>query len=233
MRSRRPWLPWVILLLAVPATMAIERSRQEDVTYVEDFLAEPLVLRTLRATPLAFGRDGTGVMDWLVEKQRVTVVGLGPDRHLVRAMISNGRAEGWVLAADIEAPPPEKMAEFEKKRKEAERIRQAIARGEVEVGMPQEAVLKLLGKPTAKSSVREAGGEFEQWTWTTYKTIPYYVPATINGTNIVSTLYRKIPVGSKIVTFQGKQVIRVEQKDEPINLNGPGGGIVVPPVYIQ
>ena len=233
MRSRRPWLPWVILLLAATAATAIERARQEDVLYVEDFLVEPLSLRTLRATPLAFSRDGTGVMDWLVEKQRVTVIGIGPERHLVRAIISNGKAEGWVLANDLERPSPEVLADFEKKRKEAERIRQAIARGEVEVGMPQEAVLKLLGKPTAKSSVREAGGEFEQWTWTTYKTIPYYVPATINGTNVVSTLYRKVPVGSKVITFQGKQVIRVEQKEEPLNPNAPGGGIVVPPIYVQ
>ena len=125
------------------------------------------------------------------------------------------------------------LANFEKKRGEAERIRQAVARGEVEVGMPQEAVTKILGKPTAKTSVREAGGEFEQWTWTTYKTIPYYVPATINGTNIVSTLYRRVPVGTKIVTFQGKLVIRIEQKEEPLNPNASGGGIVVPPIIIQ
>lgn len=233
MKTTRHWFAWAALVLSASTVVAIERPRQEDVAYVEDFLAEPLVLRTLRATPLAFSRDGTGVIDWLIEKQRVTVIGIGPDRHLVRAMVSNGRAEGWVLANDLDRPSPEVLADFEKKRKEAERIRQAIVRGEVEVGMPQEGVLKILGKPTAKSSVREAGGDFEQWTWTAYKTIPYYVPATINGTNVVSTLYRRVPVGTKIVTFQGKQVIRIEQKEEPLNPNTSGGGIVVPPVYIQ
>jgi hypothetical protein len=230
---RLPSLPCAALLLAAAAAPGVERARQEDVTYVEDFLAEPLVLRTLRATPLTFSRDGSGVMDWLVEKQKVTVLGLGPDRHLVRAVISNGKAEGWILANDLERPSEETLADFEKKRKEAERIRQAVARGEVVVGMTQDAVLKVLGKPGAKSSVREAGGEFEQWTWTTYKSIPYYLPTTINGTNVVSTFYRKVPVGTKVATFQGSQVIRFEQKEEPINPNGPGGGIVVPPVFVQ
>lgn len=233
MNVPRARLAAVALLLAAAAAPAIERPRQEGVVYVEDFLAEPYTLRTLRATPLAFGYDGGSVIDWLVEKQRVTIIGLGSERHLVRAVISNGRAEGWVLAADIEPPSPAMLAEFEKKRKEADRIRQAIARGEIEVGMPQDAVTKILGKPTSKSSVREAGGDFEQWTYTTYKTIPYYAPTTINGTNVVSTFYRRVPVGTKIVTFQAKQVIRVEQKEEPINPNAPGGGIVVPPIIIQ
>ncbi|MCC7518653.1 MAG: hypothetical protein IT578_05660 [Verrucomicrobiae bacterium] len=233
MRAKLRRFSWAFLLLAAIAVPAVERPRQEDVIYVEDYLAAPLSLRTLRATPLAFSRNGSGVMDWLVEKQKVTVLGLGPERHLVRAVISNGKAEGWVLANDLERPSPEMLADFEKKRKEAERIRQAIARGEIVIGMTQEAVLKVLGKPGAKSSVREIGGEFEQWSWTAYKTIPYYVPATINGTNVVSTLYRKVPVGMKIVTFQGDQVIRFEQTEEPINPNAPGGGFAVPPIILQ
>lgn len=223
----------LFLFLAADAVPAIERARQTDVTYVEDYLSKPLVLRALKPTPLAFSRDGSGVIDWLVEKQKVAVIGLGPDRHLVRATISNGKAEGWVLAGDLESPSPEVLAEIEKGQKEAERMRRAIAQGEIVVGMPQEVVLKILGKPGVRSSVREAGGEFEQWTWTSYKTVPYYVPATINGTNVVSTFYRKVPVGTKIVTFQGNQVIRFEQKEEPINPNAPGGGIVVPPIILQ
>ncbi|NUN94154.1 MAG: hypothetical protein HUU04_10300 [Verrucomicrobiae bacterium] len=223
----------LLLLLAAGVSSAIERARHADVAYVEDFLAKPLVLRALKPTPLAFSRDGSGVMDWLFEKQKVAVIGLGPDRHLVRATISNGKAEGWVLAGDLEKPSPEILAELEKGQKEAERMRHAIAQGEVVIGMPQEVVLKILGKPGARSSVREAGGEFEQWTWTTYKTVPYDVPATINGTNVVTTLYRKVPVGTKVATFQGNQVIRFEQKEEPIHPKATGGGIVVPPIILQ
>ena len=52
------------------------------------------------------------------------------------------------------------------KSREAEKLKQAIARNEVEIGMPQEAVDQILGKPKAKSLIKDANGTFEQWTYT-------------------------------------------------------------------
>jgi hypothetical protein len=209
----------------------LERLRREDVVYVDDYLKKPVALKTLRATSITFSRDGNGFLDTLRPTQEVRLIGIAEDRFLVEARITNGRAEGWVLPGDMEPIPEAVIKEIQKKSDEAEKEKKAIARGQVEVGMSQEAVQKILGKPKGKSSILENEGSFEQWKYPSYKTVPVYVPTVVNGTNVVYSFYQKVLVGEKVVTFQDKKVIRYETKDEaPPNA---GGQTVIPPIVVQ
>lgn len=208
-----------------------DRLRLEGVLYVDDFLSQPVVLEVLRPTSLSFSRNGDGLIDNLRSHQSVRVIGLAEERYLVGTRLANGPAEGWVLASEVESIPQTIIKEIQEKSAEAEKLKQAIARGEIEIGMPEEAVAKILGKAKAKSQISEAGGTFEQWTYTTYKTVPFYVPTQFNGTNYVSTFYRKVPVGTKIVTFQNKKVIRFETKQDDMTPY-QGGQTLIPPVYV-
>jgi len=211
----------------------LDRLRLADVFYLEDVMPQQIQVKAVRRTLLTFSRDGSSPMDTIEMGQSVRVKGFWENRYLVQARVSNGGlAEGWVVTSDFESIPEEILKEIQKKAVQNEKLKQAIAKGEVEIGMSQEDILKILGKPKSKSSITEAGGKFEQWTYTSYKTVPYYVPAQINGTNTLSTFYRKISTGTKIVTFQDKKVIRFETKDEE-NPNPSGGQTIIPPVYIQ
>jgi len=217
---------WCVLV----SIHAADRLRQGDVVYLEDYLEKTVELKALRITPLTFTRDGTGMLDTLRANQYVQLLGIGTDRYFVQARATNGKTQGWAVPSDMEPIPEAVFKELQQKVAEAERIKQAIARGEIEVGLPQDAVLKILGKPKAKSSIIESGGSFEQWTYNTYKTVPVYAPGSINGTNVVSTFYQKVAVGAKIVTFQDKKVIRFEAKQEDVTPSS--GQLLVPPVYV-
>jgi len=212
--------------------LAVERLRLSNVFYVEDHLEKPLELKALRKTLITFSRDGSGLLDTLRAGQHARLVGIGKDRYLIKTMTLNGRVEGWVVASDMEPIPEAIVKELDQKSKEAEKLRQAIEKKEVEIGMPQDAVIKILGKPKAKSSIKDAAGSFEQWTYTTYKNVPFYLPSNIGGTNFIATVYRKAPVGTKVITFQEKKVIRFETKEEETPPS-QGGPIVIPPVYVQ
>ena len=233
-------LPWnAVCWMALAAGMffftglnAADRLRLDDVFYVDDYLEKPVELKVLRATSLTFSRDGSSLLDAVRAGQHVRLIGIGKDRYLVKAQTLNGRLEGWALMSDLEPIPEAIGKELEQKSKEAEKLKQAIARNEIEIGMPQDAVTKILGKPKAKSSVKDANGSFEQWTYTSYKSVPFYVPSNFNGTNVVSTLYRKMPVGSRVITFQEKKVIRIETKQDDATPS-QGGAVVVPPGYVQ
>src|SRR4051812_49172577 len=73
-----------------------EHNRYDNLVYVSDYLSQPVKLKTLRATPLTVSRDGSGLLDTLLNGQQVTLVGLGQEatRYLVSARVTNGHAEG-------------------------------------------------------------------------------------------------------------------------------------------
>lgn len=225
------WLLMAGLAFAVSREVVPEKLRREGVVYVEDYV-EPVALKALRATRLTFSRDGNGLLDSLRAGQEVRLVGIAEDRYLIKARVTNGLAEGWVLPDDMEPIPEAVIKAIQKKKAEVEKEREAIARGEIEVGMSQDTVLKILGKPKSKSSILESGGSFEQWSYPTYKTVPFYVPTVVNGTNFVNTFYRKVIVGNKVVTFQNGKVVRFETKQDE-NPPPSRGQVVVPPVIVQ
>jgi len=196
-----------------------------DVIYLDDYLKKPVGLKTVRSTLLTFSRDGSGPIDSLSAGTTVHLLGLGTDRHLVEARVTNGKAEGWILANDLEPIPEETIKELESKRADDEKLKQAIAKKEVLVGMPEDAVLKILGRPNSKSTITEPSGTSEKWSYVTYKMVPLQTQNLINGTNYVSTVYQKVVTGSKIVFFQDKKVIRFEvnqERDTPQRLETPG-----------
>src|SRR5438128_2075364 len=148
----------IFLGLMLPFTLwrlhAVEKLRLDDVVYLDDFMGKPLELKALKSTPLTFSRDGNSVIDSLRPNQRVRLVGIGPERYLVEARVTNGRAEGWVLPGDMEPIPESVLKELQKKGADAEKIKEAIAHGEIEIGMTEEDVIKVLGTPKAKSQVK-------------------------------------------------------------------------------
>ena len=237
------WLLIVLLFTTVFSIFAMDRLRSEGVVYLEDYLDKPVELKALQTTFLTISQDGRGILGTLVSNQFVRLVGIRSDHFLIEAQITRSRGEGWVVPSNFEPIPEAVLKELQQKIDEAKKIKQAITRGEIEIGMPQEAVLKILGKPISKSSITEAEGTVEQWTYATYKTLPLYFPSVVNTTirttnsvstttgTTYSTLYRKVPVGTKVVTFHDKKVIRFETKqDETIPQRG---SIEVPPIYVQ
>jgi hypothetical protein len=220
----------VVLCLMYLTLLASDRLRL-DVLYVDDYLTHSVELNTISPTLLTFSRDGTAVLDKLPKGQKVVLVGFGGDRYLVGTRTPRGKFEGWVLPEDLEPIPEEAMAEINKKIEETKKLKQAIEQGTIAIGMTLEMVEKVLGKPKAKSSITEAGGVFQQWTYNEYKSVPYHVQNLANGTNFISTLYRKVPIGTKIVTFQDGKVMRFETKEEDSNVMK--GNLVIPPVIIQ
>lgn len=221
-----------LLLLAIWGLHAAEKLRLEDVVYLDDFMDKSVELKAVKTTPLTFSRDGNSVIDSIRAKQSVRLIGIGPERYLVQARVTNGRAEGWVLPGDMEPIPEAILKELQKKSADADRIRQAIARGEIEMGMSEEDVIRILGTPKARSQVKDSRGSSDQWTYTSYKKVPFYVNSMINGTNYVSTLFRNVPVGSKIVSFQEKKVVRFETKQDDTTQQQQGG-VVIPPGFVQ
>lgn len=229
-------LPVLLLGLLLPIALwclhAADRLRLEDVVYLEDYFDKPVELKAVRATSLTFSRDGTGAIDTISPRQTVVLVGIGAERYLVRARVSTGRADGWVRPADMEPIPESIMTELEKKSAAAAKVKEAIAKGEIEIGMTVDDVVKILGTTKVKSQIKDASGSREEWTYTTYKTVYVSVPSNFNGTNYISTLPRKVPVSSKIVTFQNDKVTRYEVKDEDTT-KYKSGQTVVPPIYVQ
>jgi hypothetical protein len=211
---------------------AIDRLRLDGVLYVEDYYKAPIELRILKMTQLTQSRDGNGIIDMIRTGQRVKLLGLIPGKYLVNTAITNGRAEGWVTSSDVEPLAEEILKEIQSKALAAEKVKQSIEKGEIEIGMPQEAVTKILGKANSRSTVKEGSVSFEQWMYASFKTAPIYVQGCVNGTNIVSTLYRKVPAGTKVITFQDKKVIRYETKEDDVNIY-QNGQTIIPPVFIQ
>jgi hypothetical protein len=223
----------IILIGMVGLLTATDRLRKEGVLYLDDILEQPVELRAVRATYLTFTRDGTSILGTILEGQKVRVIGLSDYRYLIAGRIRGGVTEGWVIPSDFESIPEATLKDIHSKRERAEKLKAAMARGEVMIGMTQEMVEKMLGAPGSKSQIMDEHGTFDQWTYTAYKSIPYQVPGSINGTNFMSVLYRKVPTGSKVVTFQEKKVIRFESKQEDPVAVKEQGGVVVPPVFVR
>ncbi len=219
--SRLRWILWSLTVLLSFAALSLfaERLRM-DVVYVDDYLKKPVALKTLHRTVLTFSREGDSPIDGLAEGVTVKLIGIGSDRHLVEARVTNGKAEGWVLASDLEPIPEPIIKQIEDKRADEEKIKDAIARKEILVGMPDEAVIKILGRPSSKSSVVEPSGNSEKWSYISYKMVPIQTQTIIHGTNYISTIYQKVVTGSKVVFFQDKKVIRFEvNTDNPQQMN--------------
>ncbi|MBI4026035.1 MAG: hypothetical protein HY360_13700 [Verrucomicrobia bacterium] len=202
------------LAVACGIAWAADRLRLDGVLYVEDYVEKPVELKALNPTLLTFSRDGSAPLDNIRAGQHVRLLGIGEDRYLVRARVTNGRADGWVVASDMEPIPESVIKELETKSAAAEKVKKAVARGEIEIGMTQDAVEKVLGKTKVKSKITDANGAVEQWTYPAYKTVPYQVHSVANGTNYVSLIQRKVQVGATIVTFQDSKVIRFEKKQD-------------------
>lgn len=226
------FLGWLCLSAWVVSLSAVETLRLEDVIYLDDYLKENIKLKAIHSTRLTFSRDGSSLIGGIHEGQQVRLIGLSGERYLVRAQVSNGHAEGWVIANDLEPIPESVLKDLQLKITDVERLKQAVAKGQIELGMSQDSVVQILGKAKAKSSINEASGSSEQWTYTTYRSIPFYIPAVINGTNFVSTVYRKIPVGTKVVTFQDKKVVRFEEKQDDAT-QYKWGQTIVPPIIVR
>ncbi len=224
----------LFLSLAAWCLFAADKLRLDDVVYLDDFMSKPIELKALKATPLTFSRDGNGVIDTIGARQSVRLIGIGPERYLVQARVTNGRAEGWVLPSSMEPIPESLLKDIEKKSAAAEKVKEAISRGEIEIGMTEEDVIKILGTTREKSQVKDINGSFDQWTYTTYKKVAYTVQSLVNGTNSwTTTLFRNVPVGHKIVSFQDKKVVRFENKQDDPNQKQQRGQTIVPPIEVQ
>ncbi len=198
-----------------PLSFCSDRLRM-DVVYVDDYLKNPVLLKTIRPTILTFSREGNSPIDSVPQGQTVHLIAIGADRHLVETRVTNGKAEGWLLVSDLEPIPESVITELEAKRADEEKIKQAIAKKEILVGMPEDAITKILGRPNSKSTVVEPAGSSEKWSYLSYKMVPVQTQTIIGGTNYVSTIYQQVITGSKIVFFQDKKVIRFEvNKEDP------------------
>lgn len=213
-----------------------DRLRLEGVFYLEDYLEKPLELKALRLSAISSGRDGSGPLGTLREGQLARLIGMAKDQYLVSARTldsGGGKTEGWVPISALEPIPNEVLKELDKKSREAKELKDAIDRKEIAIGMPQDAVLKMMGQPKAKSEVQDASGVVEQWTYPTYKMVPVSISSHDQFGNLVYlSTYRKIPVGNKIITFQDKKIIRVETRQDDTTFL-KSGSLVVPPVILN
>lgn len=226
----------LILFASINMFRAADRLRLDDVLYVDEHLKSQVRLKVVKPGALSLSRDGSGVIETIPAGRTVRLVGLATDQehYLVEVewMKSGGRAEGWMATANLEAIPEAVQKELQQRSREAVKIKEAMKRGEIEIGMSTEMVQGILGKATSRSSITEAAGSFEQWTYTAYKTVAMHVPQIVNGTNTLCVVNRKMPAGTKIVTFQDKKVVRFETKDEDLSPQ-QGRQIIVPPIYVQ
>lgn len=229
----------VLFSLELPIHASTNPLRVKDVLYVEDYSKDPIELHARHALMITTGRDGSGGIQNLMGGQIVEIIGFSsisihPLRYLVRFRQGTVKVEGWVLASELDPIPEEILQTLENKRLEKEKLQEAITRGEIEVGMPKDAVSIILGKPKEYSTIKQADGTFEQWTYTTYKLVPSLFPSVVAGSNYVASgvaqVNQKIPSGIKVITFQNEKVIRIETKKDDMTPYQNGQIVVSPAV---
>ena len=206
----------VLFLLSWVATLPATETRYDDVLYLDEWKQPALHLKALSRTPLTSSRNPDSVIAYLAERQPVEIIGLGDTQHYVSARIATGIARGWVDAKALEAPPAELVAKLQARRERKQAHRELIERHEVAATMTRGEVQASLGKPEHISRQHTKEGEEEQWFYTIYKYLPYYVKSPDSDGQFQQVVsYRRETVGHKVITFRNDEVVAIdEQQDE-------------------
>jgi hypothetical protein len=218
----------MLYLLCRAAALPAAEIRDDDMIYLDEWKQPALHLKTLYRTPITFSRDRNSALAYLAPGEVVEVVALGETQHYVAARITTGTTRGWVDAQALEAPPARLVATLRARREKDQAHREMIERHEVAVTMTRAEVRASLGKPERILRPHTREGEKEQWFYTVYKYLPYYIQAhDSNGQLQQVVSYRREPAAEKVITFQKDEVMEIaeEQKENA----HPLSPIVVPP----
>ncbi|MCX7824500.1 MAG: hypothetical protein N2689_02975 [Verrucomicrobiae bacterium] len=199
-----------LAVIAVNTALAGE-IRHADVLYLDEAGMKPLVLKTRRPVSLTFSRDQSTILAPLRQGQVVSLLGYAERRYFVEARMVTGPMRGWVDADALEPLSLEQRAELDQRRERMQTNRAAIARHQVLIGMTPAEVIAAWGQPTEKSRTATAQGEEETWQFITYRSEPYTQTSWVGGFYVTETLYRKVAVGSRQVTFRNGLVVAVRE----------------------
>ena len=209
----RPSTFAVLWLLCGAAALPAAETRYDDVIYLDESKQPTLHLKTLYRTPITFSHDPRSVLAYLAQGEVVEVLGLGETQHYVAARIATGTARGWVDAKALEAPPVGLMDRLRARQEQAQAHRELIERHVVAATMTRAEVRASLGKPEHTSRLRTREGEREQWFYTIYKYLPYYVRSHDSSGQIQQVVsYRREPAGHKVITFQNDEVMEIAEE---------------------
>ncbi len=222
----------VLFLLYWVAALPAAEIRYDDVLYLDEAKQPVLRLKALARTPLTSSRDPDSVIAYLAEGQPVEIIGLGEMQHYVAARTATGAARGWVDARALEAPPAELLAKLQARREREQAHRELIERHEVAESMTRGEVQASLGKPEHISRQHTKEGDEEQWFYTMYKYLPYYVKSPDSDGQFRQVVsYRRETVGHRVITFRNDEVVAIdEQQDEKANSSSV---VASPPIPVN
>lgn len=229
--------PIALLLLFVPyAEAQAPRTKSllnsdPDVVYLDEHLAKPLVLKTIKDAPVFSDRNGVNRVSTLKAGQKVKLEAITDRIYRIRTLGKYDKFSGWCGPWAFECEKDEEFVAHLKEFYERQMaVAKLIAAKEVAVGMTMDEVTLALGKPTKTSMRKTANGNTGLWEYVVTDEVKNYVTRTDPRTGAV---YRQAVSVSQIeksrtnVEFTDNIVSAVEVSKDT---GGSTTRIVVPPL---
>lgn len=240
----------VLSLLALEELKSSPIIRDPGAIYLSDFGQKPLRVKVLRAAPCYFDIGLTRYAGTLRFPQVVQIEAVTDHACRIRGNAQQGGVAAWVPYEELEALPPDLLANLKKSEERRKMVDALIAKNEVAIGMTIDEVGRSLGKPQKKTNRADKEGTQQVWEFIKYELVPQttYAPGysqtviqnpgktggvIVQGSSGIygSTIYVKVPVGTLKVTFKDGIVESLDQTEG--TLVGAGQvSIVTPPLNV-
>ncbi len=221
---------WLTLSLMAAASGGVRGAeiRYDDVIYLDALKLPPLKLKALVRAPITFSRDATSVVGHVSPKQTVNVLGVGEQHHYVSVIAVSGLVRGWIPVSALENVSDNTVADLKRRHARMLKHKELIERKEVALGMNKDEVRASLGRPSKTARSVTAEGEVERWSYVVYRYLPQYQRVyDRQGRLQQQVVYRRVPVGHRVVVFTNNEITRIE--DESQERGAVLEGTIVPP----
>lgn len=240
----------LLSLLALEEANSSPIIREAGAIYLSDFGQKPLRVKALRAAPCYFDIGLTRYAGTLRFPQVVQIEAVADHACRIRGNAQQGGVAAWVPYNELEALPPDLVANLKKSEERRKIVEALIAKNEVAIGMTIDEVGRSLGKPQKKTNRADKDGTQQVWEFIKYQLVPQttYAPGysqtvipnpgkpggvivTGNSGYYANTIYVKVPIGTLTVTFKDGIVESLDQS-EGTTVGAGQVSIVTPPMNV-
>lgn len=149
-------------------------DRDPDVVHLADYVREPIRLRVVKPATVFSDKTGKTKLGTLVADQTVVLEAMTERAYKVRGKGEKNGISGWVGPQSFSSKDPDFIENLKKLYRRQIEVAALIDQGQVAVGMTEDEVSQVLGKPTKTQMKQTEKGQSGRWEFIDYQDIQHY-----------------------------------------------------------
>lgn len=218
MNNLRLLLALLFLLPLTYVTQAQSLDADPDVVYVKEFSEKSIKLKVTKSGIVFASKKGGRQRGSLKVGSTVDLIGFTDNAYQVRGKSSTGNGvSGWVSPLALTAKDKEFVKKFKAVYERQVIVKELIAKKEIAIGMTEDEVALVLGKPTKTKVRRNAAGVTTTWEFVEYEIEKHYANYR---DPVTGGIYRQLShttqeeVSKTIIEFENGATTTIEQSED-------------------